>query len=86
MTLRNGRFGPEHIRVPLGTRVRWRFQDRKRHNVRIANGPALVFTPTLGAGATRVSRFRLPGRYELFCTLHPVTMHEFVDVPAPGGG
>ena len=74
--LRNGRFGPEHIRVPLGTRVRWRFQDASGTTCASPTGPPLWFTPTLGAGATRVSRFRLPGRYELFCTLHPVTMHE----------
>jgi plastocyanin len=86
VALRNGRFGPAHISVPVGARVTWRFEDREQHNVRIANGPALVFTPSLTAGARRESPFRLPGRYELFCTLHPVTMHEFVDVHAPGAG
>jgi plastocyanin len=84
--LRRGAFRPAHISVPLGARVTWRFQDATAHNVLFANGPRLIGTPTLNNGAKHTSRFRVPGRYELFCYLHPMTMHEVVDVrpPAPG--
>jgi plastocyanin len=81
--LRQGAFRPAHISVPLGARVTWRFQDATAHNVLFANGPSLIGTPTLSHGATHTSRFRVPGRYELFCYLHPMTMHEVVDVRPP---
>jgi plastocyanin len=81
--LERGRFRPAHISVPLGARVTWRFQDTTPHNVLFANGPSLIGTPTLSGGATRTSQFRVPGRYELFCYLHPMTMHEVVDVREP---
>jgi plastocyanin len=83
VAVRQGRFRPDHISVPLGARVTWRFQDATPHNVLFANGPLLVGTPTLSGGATHTTRFRVPGRYELFCYLHPVTMHEVVDVRGP---
>ena len=35
--------------------------------------------PTQNGGTVTV-RFSVPGRYRLFCSLHPVTMHEVVDV------
>jgi plastocyanin len=81
--LRRGRFQPRHISVPLGARVTWRFSDPVPHNVLLASGPAVIGTPTLSNGATKTSHFRVPGRYELFCYLHPMTMHEVVDVRPP---
>ena len=86
--LRNGRFSPGHVTVPAGASLTWRFRDAIPHNVLLANGPRLVGSRTLSRGATATSRFRVPGRYELFCYLHPMTMHEVVDVrgPAPKRG
>ena len=84
VSLRQGRFQPGHVSVPLGASITWRFSDVVPHNVLIANGPSLIGTPTLSHGATHTSHFRVPGRYELFCYLHPMTMHEVVDVRAPG--
>ena len=81
--LKNNRFSPDHISVPLGGRVTWRFRDAIPHNVLFASGPLLVGTPTKSGGATHTTRFRVPGRYELFCYLHPMTMHEVVDVGGP---
>ena len=86
--LRGSRFTPGHVSVPAGASLTWRFRDAIPHNVLLANGPRLVGSRTLSGGATARSRFPVPGRYELFCYLHPVTMHEVVDVvpragPAP---
>jgi plastocyanin len=78
--LRNSRFSPGHVTVPAGASLTWRFLDAIRHNVLLANGPRLVGSRTLSGGATDTSRFAVPGRYELFCYLHPITMHEVVDV------
>jgi plastocyanin len=84
VTLRAGRFTPRHISVPVGARVTWRFADATAHNVLLASGPHLIGTPTLSRGATKTSQFRKQGRYELFCYLHPMTMHEVVDVRPAG--
>ena len=66
--------------MPEGASLTWRFRDAIPHNVLLANGPRLVGSRTLSRGATATSRFPVPGRYELFCYLHPMTMHEVVDV------
>ena len=78
--LRAGRFRPAHISVRAGAWVKWRFDDAIAHNVMLASGPHLVGAPTLRNGAVHASHFRTPGRFELFCYLHPLTMHEVVDV------
>jgi len=48
--------------------------------VRFANGPRLITTVSLHNGETATRQFVRTGRYELFCSLHPVTMHQIVDV------
>jgi plastocyanin len=48
--------------------------------VRLASGPRLIATPTLTPGRQSSTTFTAPGRYELFCTWHPMTMHAVVDV------
>jgi plastocyanin len=78
--LRNSRFRPGRISVHVGAFVKWRFSDPIAHNVLLANGPQLIGTRTLRGGAVARSRFRVPGHYELFCYLHPMTMHEVVEV------
>jgi plastocyanin len=75
------RFSVPHIALPAGAAVTWRFLDRNPHNLTFANGPRAVGSPTLlSHGQTQAIRFTVPGRYELFCSLHPLTMHEVVDV------
>jgi plastocyanin len=81
--LRNSTFRPGHISVRAGAWVKWRFADPIAHNVLFASGPELIGTPTLRDGALTKSHFRVPGRYELFCYLHPMTMHEVVEVRPP---
>jgi plastocyanin len=83
--LRGGAFAPSKIEIPLGGRVTWRFDDAVAHNVLLANGPAVIGTPTLKHGKAISRRFLKPGRYQLFCYLHPVTMHQEVVVSDNGG-
>jgi plastocyanin len=83
--VRNGAFGPSKIQIPLGGRVTWRFDDAVAHNVLLANGPAVIGTPTLTHGKAISRQFLKPGRYQLFCYLHPVTMHQEVEVTDNGG-
>ena len=43
-------------------------------------GPRAVAGQTMGKGGRTSTRFDVPGRYQLFCYLHPMTMREQVDV------
>jgi hypothetical protein len=78
--LQGGLMDPDKIQIPAGAAVTWRFRDSAEHAMVFANGPAVAGTPTLGRGATHVSRFTKPGTYQLFCYLHPLTMHEEIVV------
>jgi plastocyanin len=79
----NGAFNPPHVSIPAGKSVTWRFVDGV-HNVRLGNGPRLIGTQSRTRGRSERSVFPVPGHYELFCTLHPISMHEVVEV-LPGG-
>jgi hypothetical protein len=78
--LRGFRFVPPHVVVRAGATVNWSFDDRVPHNLTFANGPRLIRGPTLSGGRRYSTQFTVPGRYELFCYLHPLAMHEVVDV------
>ena len=83
--LRNNRFSRRHISLPVGSRLTWRFVDRAKHNVLFANGPRVVGSPTLSDGREYTTRFSVAGHYEVFCYLHPVTMHQVIDVQPHAG-
>jgi plastocyanin len=79
-------FTPPNISIGLGGIVTWRSLDIDRHIVSLANGPRAVDGPFMRKGQIFAQRFTVPGTYNLFCYLHPVTMHETVVVrsePAP---
>jgi len=72
-------FNPPHISLPAGAPFTWHFVDGL-HNVRLASGPRLVGTQSRHGGRSEPGVFPAPGHYELFCALHPITMHEVVEV------
>jgi plastocyanin len=78
--VRGGTFSPARLSIPVGARLTWRFFDRTGHIAFFANGPALMGTPILRAGRSYAKTVTVPGRYQLFCWLHPVTMHQEVIV------
>jgi plastocyanin len=80
VALRNFAFSPEHVILKAGGSLTWSFDDKVAHNVTFANGPRLTGSPTLRNGAQYTFRFAVAGRYELFCYLHPLAMHQVVDV------
>jgi plastocyanin len=81
VTLIHDQFVPAKIQIPLNGSITWTFADSVGHNVLFANGPQVVGTPTLSGGVKYTSRgFLKPGTYQLFCYLHPVTMHQEVIV------
>jgi plastocyanin len=74
------------LSIPLGASITWRFPDTTSHDVTLANGPYGFSSPFSRVGRTYTQRFTRPGKYRLFCSLHPVVMHEIVDVRDPGSG
>jgi plastocyanin len=74
------------LSIPQGASITWRFPDSVSHDVTLANGPYGFSSPFSRIGRTYTQRFTRPGKYKLFCSLHPVVMHELVDVREPGAG
>jgi plastocyanin len=76
----DNRFAPANLAVDRGAVVRWRWLGRERHNVWYADGPRLVLHSGGTRGQTMTRTLTTPGRYRLFCYLHPLTMHQQIDV------
>jgi plastocyanin len=80
-------FSKPNVRIRRGAKLKWRFTNHRSnvHNVTLANGPRAIGSPNLSVDQndqprTFAKRFRAPGRYHLFCALHPTLMHERVVV------
>ncbi len=73
-------FGVGNAIVNRGATLRWRFEDPELHNVTIADGPRGFSSDHLSDGRTFSKRLTTPGRYKLFCGLHPVSMTQTVRV------
>jgi plastocyanin len=68
------------LSIPQGAKITWRFPDTTSHDVTLANGPFGFSSPFSRVGRKYTQRFSEPGKYQLFCSLHPVAMHEVVNV------
>ena len=77
--VRNAAFTPRRISVPSGAVVRWRFGDPVQHDVTLANGPRAFASAYTTRGVYR-TRLTVPGTYRVFCSLHPVTMSQTIEV------
>jgi plastocyanin len=77
--VRNARFSPRRLSVPSGASVRWRFSDPVEHDVTLASGPRGFASYYTRRGTYR-KRLRVPGQYRIFCSLHPVTMSQTIEV------
>ena len=76
VSLTRSLFAPPNLSIAVGGVVTWRSLDAERHVVMLANGPRAVDSPLLRQGQSYTQRFDVPGTYNLFCYLHPVTMHQ----------
>ena len=75
----DSRYAPSKFTTRPGDTIRWRWRGRLPHNIRLANGPRSVGTRTQVRG-TIEHRLSVPGRYQLFCSRHPMRMHAQVVV------
>jgi hypothetical protein len=79
VTVAGAAFRPRRLSVPSGAIVRWRFRDPVRHDVTLAGGPRGFASPYQRRGTYR-TRLTVPGEYRVFCSLHPVTMAQTIEV------
>ena len=79
VAVRNAVFSPRRLSVPSGAVVRWSFGDPVQHDVTLVSGPRAFASAYTRRGTYR-KRLTTPGRYKIFCSLHPVTMSQTIDV------
>lgn len=79
VAVRNAAFRPRRLSVPSGAVVRWRFSDPLQHDVTLASGPR-GFASAYTTRGTYRKRLTVPGQYRIFCSLHPVTMSQTIEV------
>lgn len=73
-------FSAPNLSIERGRRITWRFGGGTRHDATLADGPDGFASPQGDGGATWSRRFRRPGAYRIYCSLHPVFMAQYVRV------
>lgn len=76
---RDKRFAPGHVRLASGRALTIVNDDSRTHNVRIDDAGLKVDSGAQGPGEKVSLSFPAPGRYHVFCGIHP-TMKLTVDV------
>ena len=69
-----------NISIRRGGSVTWNFTGDLQHDVTVADGPRGFSSDWQKKGTSFTRRFDVPGRYKLFCSLHPVQMTQVVTV------
>jgi plastocyanin len=69
-------FAPSSKTIGKGSKVRFNWTGRRRHNVTKASGPGVFFASktTKRRGVNFAKRFSKRGSYLLYCSLHPSQM------------
>ena len=69
-------FSPSSKTVSVGTKVRFNWTGKKKHNVFKQSGPGSSFhsITTKSRGVNFAKTFSKAGTYKLLCTLHPKEM------------
>jgi plastocyanin len=80
-------YKPDNVKIKKGKKVRWKWgQDFNTHNVTLKKGPKGVkkskFRSQTSAteGFTFTKKFKKPGKYNFYCTIHPDVMKMIVKV------
>jgi len=70
VSIEDYKFGPQDIKVKVGTTVTWTNNDSVRHNVAGINND-LPEGKLIGRGETYTYTFKKAGVYNYLCTPHP---------------
>ncbi len=74
-------FTPGTLHIKRGTKVVWKWVDGNdlKHNIYVLHGPSRFHSRTMSSGSFS-HLFNRPGKYVLYCRLHPDIMRETVIV------
>lgn len=78
--IEGSQFSHQKLVINRGASVRWTFGDPFVHDVTTANGPRAIGSQLLKNGQGWHLKFDTPGTYSVYCTLHPVDMHQIIKV------
>ena len=67
--IKDFKYGPVQLTVPVGTQVTWTNHDEETHTITSAAGA--FGSAGLGHDETFSQTFTQPGTYPYFCALHP---------------
>lgn len=81
MTIVDFKFAQPKVRLSVGDTMTWTNNDRAPHDVSGTKAPATFQSPLLMKGDSWRYTFRVPGRYDYICSIHP-DMKAVVDVAA----
>ena len=80
-------YKPTNVKIKKNKKVKWKWgQDFNSHNVTLKKGPKGVkkkdFTSQTSSaeGFTFTKKFKKPGKYNFYCTIHPDVMKMTVKV------
>jgi plastocyanin len=80
-------YNPDFVKIKKGKKVKWKWgQDFNTHDVTLKKGPKGVkkskfSSQTSGVeGFTFIKKFKKPGKYNFYCTVHPDIMKMTVKV------
>ena len=80
-------FKPDNVKIKKNGKVKWKWgQDFNTHNVTLKKGPKGVkkskFTSQTSSaeGFSFTKKFKKPGKYNFYCTIHPDVMKMTVKV------
>jgi plastocyanin len=62
-------FSPRNLTIPVGSKVTWTNKDEEPHKVAEVNSSFTSKPLDTDEGFTY--EFKVPGKYEYFCTVHP---------------
>jgi plastocyanin len=80
-------YSPTKVKIRKGSKVKWKWDSTNGnpHNVTLRKGPKKVkkkkFRSATGSVGIKFNRkFKKPGTYKFYCTIHPTTMQMTVKV------
>jgi plastocyanin len=69
ITIKDFEFSPRNLVIPVGSKVTWTNKDEEPHKVAEVNSSFTSQPLDTDEGYTY--EFKVPGKYEYFCTVHP---------------
>ena len=80
-------YKPTNVKIKKNKKVKWKWgQDFNTHNVTLKKGPKGVKKSKFSSqtssaeGFTFIKKFKKPGKYNFYCTIHPDVMKMTVKV------